>query len=375
MNYELFFVLLWQIKIVFMKKCLFTLAALLLITISAKAQKITVVDSDGNGIHLVTVLDEDGNMIGVTDLSGTILDVKGAGKVVLTHVAFKSKLVDVAALQGGKVTMEDLDYGLAEIVVMPKPLIYVETYYRAYAFANDSLRYYCAGILPNAYDKEKKKVKVGSYLEGYGDFGRNMDIRTTWNVRMQKLHGGRIHNCGAKDLQKGGEMSKKYFTTLTDEGKGRQRVSNPEGTVGFIETDKDEIRMTIDAAKMQMYRNKRLGQDRLLKAREKKEYDYKFNEIFNLDEEGNATMADYVMSSDHWEWNGSKGRMKFIIETYAIEHAYIDAKDFKEKKKELKKKYVSPMKLDELEAFATSHHIPALTPTMRRAIEGLKKQK
>ena len=375
MNYELFFVPLWQIKIVFMKKCLFTLAALLLITISAKAQKITVVDSDGNGIHLVTVLAEDGNMIGVTDLSGTLLDVKGAKKVVLTHVAFKSKLVDISSLQAGKVTMEDLDYGLAEIVVKPKPLIYVETYYRAYAFANDSLRYYCAGILPNAYDIGKKKIKIGSYNEGYGDFGRNLDIRTTWNVRMQKLHGGRIHNCGAKGLQKGGEMSRKYFTTLTDEGKGRQRVSNPEGTVGFIETDKDEIRMTIDAAKMQMYRNKALGQKGQLKLREKKGYNYQYSEIFNLDEDGNTTMADFVMSSDHWEWDGGKGRMKFIIETYAVEHAYIDATDFKEKKKEVKQKHVPPMKLDDLEAYATSHGIPALAPSLRRAIEGLKKQK
>ncbi len=375
MNYELFFVPLWQIKIVFMKKCLFTLATLLLMTLSVKAQKITVVDSEGNGIHLVTVLTEDGNMIGVTDLSGTLLDVKGAKKVVLTHVAFKSKLVDMSALQGGKVTMEDLDYSLAEIVVMPKPLIYVETYYRVFAFANDSLRYYCAGILPNAYDIGKKKIKVGSYNEGYGDFGRNLDIRTTWNVRMQKLHGGRIHNCGAKGLQKGGEMSRKYFTTLTDEGKGRQRVSNPEGTVGFIETDKDEIRMTIDAAKMQMYRNKALGQKGQLKLREKKGYDYQYSETFNLDEDGNTTMADFVMSSHHWEWDGGKGRMKFIIETYAVEHAYIDAKDFKEKKKEVKQKHVPPMKLDDLEAYATSHGIPALAPSLRRAIEGLKKQK
>ena len=123
MNYELFFVPLQQIKIVFMKKCLFTLAALLLMTLSVKAQKITVVDNEGNGIHLVTVLSEDGNMIGTTNLSGTILDVKGAKKVLLTHVAFKSKLVDVASLTNGKVMMEDLDYSLAEIVVKPKPLI------------------------------------------------------------------------------------------------------------------------------------------------------------------------------------------------------------------------------------------------------------
>ena len=357
-----------------MKKYLFFICSLLLMTQSVRAQKITVVDSDGDGIHLVTVLTEDGNMIGTTDLSGTILDVKGAKKVVLTHVAYKSKVVDVASLQNGKVTMEDLDYNLAEIVVKPKPLIYVETFYRVYAFANDSLRYYLAGIMPNSYNIEKKKVKSGSYMESYGEFSLSKGMVIIWGARAQKFNAGRIHKSGAIDILKGGSSSKDYFVTLTDEGKGRKKVSNPEGTVGFIEIEGDEVHMTLDAGKMQMYRNKILGQDRLLKAREERNYDYEFNEIFNLDEEGNSTVADLVMSSDHWEWNANKGHMKFIIETYATEHGYIDEKDFKEKKKELKKTYVSTMSLDELEAYATSHGVPALAPSLRRAIEGLKKR-
>ena len=357
-----------------MKKYLVFLTTLLLMTFSAKAQKITVVDTDGNGIHLVTVLTEDGNMIGATDLNGTLLDVKGAKKVVLTHIAYKSKLVDVTSLQNGQVTMEDLDYNLAEIVVMPKPLIYVETYYRVYAFANDSLRYYLAGIMPNSYDLEKKKVKSGSYMESFGEFALSKGAAFTWGARAQEFKAGRIHKSGAIDILKGGQSRDYYFITLADEGKGRQRVSNPEGTVGFIETEGNEVHMTLDAGKMQMYRNKVLGQDVILKGREKTEYNYEFNEVFHLDEEGNSSIADFVMSSDHWEWNGGKGRMKFIIETYATEHGYIDAKDFKEKKKELRKKYVAKMSIDGLEAYATSHGVPALTPSMRRAIEGLKKR-
>ena len=355
-----------------MKKYLSIFATLLLISLSAKAQKILVVDNEGNGIHLVTVLTEDGNMIGVTDLSGTLLDVKGAKKVVLTHVAYKSKLVDVASLQSGKVTMEDLDYNLAEIVVKPKPLIYVETFYKVFGFVNESLRYYLAGIMPNAYDVGKKKIKAGGYMESYGEFSLSKGIAITWGARAQEFKAGRIHKSGAIDLLKDGKSRDYYFVTVSDEGKGRQKVSNPEGTVGFIEIEDYEVHMTLDAGKMQMYRNKKLGQDLVLKGREKTEYDYVFNEVFNLDEEGNATMADLVMSSDHWEWNSSNGRMKFIIETYATEHGYIDEKDFKEKKKELKKKYVSKMKLDDLEAYATSHGIPALTPSLRRAIEKLK---
>ncbi len=358
-----------------MKKFLFAFAALLLTTISAEAQQLTVLDSDGNGIHLVTVLTEEGNIIGVTNLYGMTPDVKGAAKVLLTHVAYKSKLVDVRSLQDGKVTLEDLDYNLAEIVVKPKPYIYVETFYRVYAFANDSLRYYLAGIMPNAYDAEKTKNKHGSYMECYGEFSPSMGIAITWGARAQEFKAGRIHESGAINLMKGGKLKDAYFATVTDEGKGRQRVSNPEGTMGFIETERGRLHMTLDAGRMQMYRNKRLGQKRMLEGREKVNYAYEFNEIFNIDEDGEATIADYVLSSDHWEWDGNKGRMKLIIETYAVEHAYIDAKDFKVKKKVLKKKYEAPMKLDALEAYATSHGIPALTPQMRRAIEGLKKKK
>ncbi|MBQ8454207.1 MAG: hypothetical protein IJ537_02525 [Bacteroidaceae bacterium] len=355
-----------------MKRILYFII-LLLSSMYAGAQRISVVDDQGNGIHLVTVLTEDGNMIGITNLEGMTPDLGGAAKIVLTHVAFKPKLVDVASVKGGKVTMEDLDYNLAEIVVKPKPLIYVETFYRVYGFADNSLRYYLAGIMPNTYDVEKKKIKSGSYNQSYGEFSISTGASITWGARAQEFNAGKLHKGGAIDFVKGGKARDHYFVTVTDEGKGRQRVSNPEGTVGFIETEKDEVHMTLDAGKMQMYRNKRLGQNWQLKGREKAEYAYEFNVAFNLDEDGNATMADLVMSSDHWEWNGSKGRMKFIIETYAVEHAYIDAKDFKEKKKELKKKYVALMNLDDLEAYATSHHIPALTPTIRRAIEGLKK--
>ena len=356
-----------------MKKLLFTLTTLLLISLSAKAQKITVLDSDGNGIHLVTVLNEDGNMIGVTDLSGTILDVKGAKKVVLTHVAYKPMLVDVSSLQNGKVTMEDLDFSLAEIVVKPKPLIYVETYYRVYAFANDSLRYYCAGIMPNSYDVEKKKVKLGSYYNSRGEFALSLGISVNWGARLQEFHAGKIYESGAKRLQEGGAYNQKYFATLTNEGKGRQRVSNPEGTVGFIETDKEQISMTVDGAKMQMYRNKVLGQNKQLKAREKMEYEYKFTEIFNFDGDGDSGATDLIMYSNHWEWNKSKGRMKFIIETYATERSYLDKKELKAKKDELKKTYKTPMSLDQLESYATSHGIPALAPSLRRAIEKLPK--
>lgn len=356
-----------------MKKILF-LATILLVAISAKAQKITVVDSDGNGIHLVTVLTEDGNMIGTTDLSGTILDVKGAKKIGLTHVAYKPRVVDVASLQDGKVTMEDLDYSLAEVVVKPKPYAYVETFYRVYAFIGDSLCYFKEGIMPNAYDVEKKKVRAGSYSNSKGEFYLTEGISITWAARAEELNAGLIHTDAAESLKPGGKAAAKYFTTLTDEGGGKLRISNAEGTVGYIYEDKEQTRLTLDGAKAQIYRNKVLGQERVMKLREKKDYEYQFVEVFNRNADGTSDITDFVMYSNHWEWNGGNGRRKLIIETYATERGYMDKKQFKEKKDELKKKYKTPMSLDQLDAYATSHGIPALVPSLRKAAERMPRK-
>lgn len=356
-----------------MKRILLSLV-LLLVATASQAQRIAVVDSNGNGIHLVTVLTEDGNMIGITDLEGMTPDLGGAVRIVLTHVAFKPKVVDVQSVQGGKVTMEDADYDLPEVQVVPKPYAYVETYYRAYGFINDSLRYFTAGIMPNAYSVEKKKLLTGSYsrcrMEAYLTEG----ISITWGLRAKELNAGMIHKSGASRLQPGGDAAEKYFTTLTDEGGGKQRVSNPEGTVGFIISDEKQTHLTLDGAKAQIYRNKVLGQERVMKLREKKDYEYQFVEVFNHDEDGQSDITDLVMYSNHWEWNGTKGRNKLIIETYAAERAYMDKKEFKARKDGLKKQYKWPLSLDTMEGYAASHGIPAIAPTLRKAIDRLPKK-
>lgn len=54
-----------------------------------------------------------------------------------------------------RVTMEDADFGLDEIVVKPNPYICVEYYVRGFRYIGDSLRAYGAGIIPVAYDTRK----------------------------------------------------------------------------------------------------------------------------------------------------------------------------------------------------------------------------
>lgn len=357
-----------------MKKILLMAVAALMATMSAQAQRIEVVDTDGHGIPLVCVTTEDGNYIGTTNLSGVLADAKGNAKVALSHVAYKPLLVTVASLTNGRVTMEDIDYGLDEIVVKPKSYIYVQTYYRFYAFINDSLRYYQAGILPNAYDVQKKKLETGSQQNCCGDFYPNLGVGVTWGARVMEYHAGKIHTSSAMAFGPDGYASKKHFTTLTDEGGGRRRISNPEGTLGYIVTEGNQTRTTLDAAKAQMYSNKRLGQDKVLKKREEVEYAYQYTDIFNIDDNGNSNIEDFVMDTNHWEWTKSKGRYKMIIEAYAVDRDYIDQAEWKAKKKELKQTFKAPMTLDQLEAYAAAHHIPALSPTLYRAIKALGKK-
>ncbi len=353
-----------------MKK-LFAMAAVVLMTAAAHAQKIQAVDAEGNAIPLVSVLTDDGLIIGTTDLNGVLPDVKGAQTVTLTHVAYKPRQVNVASLTDGRVTMEDVGFNISEIVVKPKPYIYVETYYRFYAFINDSLRYYQAGIMPNAYDIRKKKVEMGSHNNSTGDFYPSLGVGVTWGSRVMEFKAGKIHTSTSELMKPSGALTKRYFLTLKDEGNGRQRVNNPEGTVGYIVTEGGLTRTTLDAAKAQLYRNKALGQDKQLNRRQEMEYAYQYTSISKVDAEGNSNIEDFVMDTNHWEWTKSKGRYKMIIECYAVDRGYMDKNEWKLKKKELKKEYSGFMSLSQLEAYATSHNIPALSQNIRRAIEKL----
>ena len=69
------------------KRILVMIAAVMMTVVNISAQRLQVVDSDGQGIPLASVLTEDGIFIATTDLNGVVEDVKGAARVTVTHVA------------------------------------------------------------------------------------------------------------------------------------------------------------------------------------------------------------------------------------------------------------------------------------------------
>ena len=88
-------------------------------------------------------------------------------------------------------------------------------------------------------------------------------------------------------------------------------------------------------------------------------------------EEGHAA-EDFLMELNHWEYNDKKGHVKFYIDNYATGHYYMDEQEWKEKKKSMKVDYSNKMTLDQLDSYATSHNIPALSSATRQAVSKLK---
>ena len=350
-------------------------AAAIMVALSAQAQKIQVVDDDGNGIPLVSVLTEDGLFIGATDLNGVLADVKGASKVTLTHVAFKPQLVNVASLQDGRITMEDIDYGLDEVVVKPKPYFYTEYYFRAFSYIDDSLRVYTAGIIPVAHEIRNKYKGI---THSVWTFGGAANKALAWNTMDLADRAEQGAKGNASPIEKAiyeSERFKDYYkTSVEPDGENRWIVRNPEEVLGHIIHDDGLSITTLDGGRSQIYANKVNGEEKMAKRREETDYTYQYTEVFKLNEEGKVQNDGFVMELDHWEYNAKKGRRITILYLYATEKSYMDEAEFKARRKELNKGHAGDMSLDELAKYAQEHNIPALAPQQLDAIKALTKQ-
>ena len=343
-----------------MKRVIKMVFVAIMVSISAQAQKIQVVDADGNAIPLVSVLTEDGVLIGTTDISGTLTDVKGATKVVLTHVAYKTQLVSVASLTDGRVTMEDVDYGLAEVVVKPKPYLYTEYYYRAFLYIGDSLRAYGGGIVPVAYEvKNNYKAKI-----------RFVSSRGAFANKAPRWHGSSMENQVELD-----RAQEEYRFTMVSAGPDRWCVEIPTNeVVGQVIHSGNLSRTTIDASRVQMYADEVHGREKRLKKNQEDNYQYKYVSIYQLDDgDDTPDITRHVMTMNQWERDIDKGREIKIYYIYTTGHSYMDEAEYKARCKELNEGHACDMTLAELQKYERDHNIPDFSPEQLQAIKRLKK--
>lgn len=359
-----------------MKKFVMMVAAAMMVALHIQGQAIQTVDSEGNAIPLVTVLDMDGNMIGTTNINGELADVKGAAKITVTHVAYKPQIVTIASLQNGRVTMEDLDYGLKEIVITPKPYLYVEYYFRGFRYIGDSLRAYGAGIYPAIFDVKKHYEADTRTHWSYGAFSNKAKSWHGVHIvnRVKSWIKGSSHMSIEKFLttEKGKE---KYNASIVEEKPNVWRVEISNEVVGQIVHSNGQSRATLDGSRMQMYSNEIHGETKMLEKRQKIDYKYQYAEIFKLADENNELpdIARHQMTMDHWEYNSGKGRDIEIYYIYTVDHGFVDAATFKARSKELNGNYVGNMTLEDLQKYEASHNIPPLAPAQLEAIKALKK--
>lgn len=343
--------------------------------LNVQAQKIQVVDADGYGIPLVSVLSESGVLIGTTDLDGVLANVKGAEKVALTHVAYKPQLVTVASLQDGRITMESVDYGLEQVDVKPKPFLYVEYYYRAFSYIDDSLRVYSAGIIPVAHEISKK---YEGRTRGVWSFGGAANKALTWNTQDMEDIAEKSALTAVTPIEKSfresSQYQERYKTSVVPDGENRWLIRNPEEVLGHIVHADGLSVTTIDAGRSQIYGNKANGEEKKAKRQEYVNYTYQYTEVFKLDEDGKVQPEGFVMEQNHWEQDTKKGRRITILYLYATDKAYMDEAEFKVRRKALSKGREGDMTLGELAEYERTHNIPALAPEQQGAIQKLKKK-
>ena len=345
-----------------MKKYLLCLAACL-IAIGAKAQKIEVVDTDGNGIPYASILTPDADYIGVTNLEGILSDAKGAKDITVSHVAFKTKRVKLDG-KDVRITLEEADFSLEEITVEPKPFIYVQTYYRLYIHnEEDGIIYYRAGLTDNCYDPKKKVVTAKTSHISKAKMAIIKAIVGMLGSALDELSQIKAEKVEDRILKKGKIMG----MTITDVAPGKKRIDDKWGTLGYITDDKDSglRRFSYDFHKLFMHYMEAKGMDKEL-AKKKKRDEKKKNRtetdysVYQIDENGNYGPEDFVMMEDLTNYDVEEdGKTIHSIngmQVYTIERAYVTKEELKLRKKQNKMK----MTLQNIKQFEQQHNIPPL---------------
>ena len=254
--------------------------------------------------------------------------------------------------------------------------LYFEVYYRFYAYVDDSLRCYRAGIVPCAYDIKKKEhiAKFGDY--SYAIF--NLKDVSWWGVKSERMiKGGLRYTPGETLIDK--SWKQKYQLSLKPDGEECWKIVNPRETVGTLVHAGGFSTLTLDGARAQMYANEVNGEERQLKRRQEADYTFSYTEVFRISDDGKVNRENFVMSLNHWEHTGSKGREIYIVETTVTGTSYMSKDEFKQKRKELNNlnstQNMWHMPLADIEAYEREHNITPMTDEVRRAVEKITRDK
>ena len=338
------------------------LAAILAIcgAVSVQAQKLEIVDMDGNAVPYASVMSADAALIGVTGMDGVIADIGGAKTVVISHVAYQPRTVAVGA-DGLRVTLEDADFNLPEITVTKKDYTYLQVYYRVVIVSKDGVLYYRSGINDNFLNEkngkqESSKQHITMAKSGTMKMVFNLLIGDRIDAKAQ-IHPDPLE---VSMPEKFAEQGLRFV----DEGGGRKSIVDNYGTLGSV-IDRDGLRrFTIDAYQSSLHRleaegktkklEKRLQRDAKMENRVNSSY-----RAYAIDESGHYRPEDYLMEQSMLTWDDEKnGHVLIVMDFFATDRGYLSKEQVKQTKRDNKVK----LSYDYLQQFERQHNIPALTP-------------
>lgn len=340
-----------------------------------QAQKLQVVDIDGNPIAYVCVTNERGALVGSTDTEGWLDDAKGNVVLNLSHIAFEDMTINVADIVDGRVVMLEVDFNLPDIEVKPKELAYVQTYYRLIYFDEDGPIYYRGGVIDNTYEfaTEKTQSKTRSLSKGENGLIRFL-ISTLVGRYIDKF--GQIPK--KSTYKKLLEAQNEGKLTIADAHQGREIVSDSISALGYIDTDTVNNLQTTSFdvwAYSQHQEDAKEAAKAAAKGKEPKKKERKYEieesyyEVYRFDNEGRSRIDDFVMRQLQLtgRHRSSDKQYMLILQTYTTDRDYIDKKDYKALRKENK----VDMDIRELKQFEHGHNIPVLAPNVQAIIDKL----
>lgn len=351
---------------------------LLVMAVTVHAQRIQVVDTDGLPIAAVCVTNEKGALVGSTDNEGYLNDAKGVKHLFFSHVAFKSKDVNMDSIPSMTVVMQDQNFELGELEVKPKELLYVQTYFRCVYVCDEGPIYFRAGVVDNTYELAKKKISAKTRSVSKGMNGLMRFLLSTlvghyideW-ARIDTLT---YYKKILKDVDKGNLF-------LSEETSGRRMVSDTISVLGYIDEDLSAGMRTTNFDHWTYDDHKEATKAAAKEAKtgkkQKKKKDgftanHGYYELYNINERGESRIDDLVMKqilvSGHFERLDQD--YVILLETYTIGRDYIDKKEFKQTRKDNKVE----MDINELRRLEQNNHIPPLSPNLKAAVDELFKK-
>ena len=344
------------------KRKLWIMAAILTLcgAVSVKAQKIEIVDKDGNAVPYASVMSADAALIGVTGMDGVIADIGGAKTVVISHVAYQPKTVAVGT-DGLKVMLEDADFNLPEITVTKKDYTYLQTYYRVIIIDKDGVLYYRAGIMDNFLNEQNGKQETSKQ---HITMSKSGTMKMVFNL----LLGDKIDakaQIKTKPLEQSmPEKFKSQGLRFVDAGSGNKNIVDNYGTLGSVIDRDGQRRFTIDAYLLSLHRLEAEGKTKKLEKRLERdaEMQNRVNSSYRayaIDESGHYRPEDYLMEQNMLSWEDNKnGHALIIMDYFATDRGYLSKEQVKQTKKDNKVK----LSYNYLQQFERQHRIPALAP-------------